>query len=457
MGINKVLFVSQYSSSNPIGGNNNVFRQAKAINNTGKYIVEILTTIEGDSGQIEEVDSQDKFYFEKSINGIKYHFINTKYFFTNRVLSNEKWNKAINVGVEILDIIKPDFVHLQHWRALWWILESAQKNNIPTIYSPHDWGLGCLRTILVNSDGDICDGKVAKEKCRTCVSKRTSFKGNFNESTLKLPLIQSLVSLLTNNIYLNQFIVEYQIETINSEERVRLHLDRINRIISKLSGMIVPNFFAKNFFLQFGISQEKIHVEPWYYDRPICEFSKINTDSNLNIGYIGRISPEKGLKRIFQALELDIISKPIHFVIAGDYSSPYAYEIYNKYKYKVGIHTVEWLGWVSHHDLINYYKKIDVNILISEWIENGPLTLCESFSFNCPVIITDTPNVENFVFDGVNSFKVKFGSTDAIAEKIQYIIEDKSILDKLKENIIPFKSSIEYANAVNSIYRKISV
>ena len=56
-------------------------------------------------------------------------------------------------------------------------------------------------------------------------------------------------------------------------------------------------------------------------------------------------------------------------------------------------------------------RKIQISILISEWVENGPLTLYESFAYNCPVIINDTPNVKEYVSTCEMPFEIEESAT----------------------------------------------
>ena len=446
----KVLIVSEYTG-NDVSGNNNVYRQAIALSQLPNIEIEILTTLHGDHWKYNSTRS-DK-YFTDIIDGFKYHIINDQQLYRHRVLSNNNWKVSVNFGIDILKIIKPDILHLQHWRNLWWFLESAQILKIKTIYTPHDWGIVCLRTILVNSDNKLCDGIIDINKCSNCIKKRKSYIGNLNESLLKFKIFEFILIFLDKFNFFNNIFYIKKIELQASKTRTKLHHKRINKIINKLNYIIVPNEYGKSLFSQFNLTNNQIKVVPWYYDKPDNTFNNLDLSQNkLIIGYIGRISADKGIKRILEALELDIIHDPIHLVIAGDYNNDFGLNLFSKYKTKAGKHTVEWMGWLQHNEISKFYTKIQISILISEWVENGPLTLYESFAYNCPVIINDTPNVKEYVTDNFNGFKVKNFSTCDIALKIKFIQENLNIINLMKTNIKPFQTSKEYAIKIKSIY-----
>lgn len=450
----KILFVSQYASKNSISGNNNVYRQAFALNQIENINIEILTTLEGDHMLFPKIHEDD--YAVETIDNVKYHIINNKYLYSNRILTEKKWESSINLGISILLKIKPDIVHLQHWRDLWWVLEAAQKLGIKTVYSPHDWGLICLRTILLDSNDKFCDGLVELSKCSNCVKKRKSLLGKINEFFVSIFFFQFLFSKLANFSWMNKFFVSKQIELMGSNHRVYLFHSRIRNILNNLNSVVVPNTYAKELFTQFVDEKDKIFVNSWYYDKPHVEFETNNFNkSELVIGYIGRIASDKGIKRIFEALESSIFQKPLHFVVAGDNLNDYGLELFEKYKTNVGIHTVEWLGWLSHENIYQYYNKVNISVLISEWVENGPLTLYESFAYNCPVIINNTPNVKEYVIDEFNGLKVDHFLSGALAEKIKYVQDNPELIGYFKSNIKPFQTSDLYVEKLYRIYHKL--
>jgi glycosyltransferase involved in cell wall biosynthesis len=200
------------------------------------------------------------------------------------------------------------------------------------------------------------------------------------------------------------------------------------------------------------VPESLIHVQPWYYDLPPSEPSIREHRNTLSFGYIGRISEDKGVRRIFEALLDERITNPIHLVIAGAISGEYATRLFSRYTAHVGKHSVEWMGWIAHRDIHTFYQKVDAVLIPSEWIENGPLTLIEAAAFKRPVIITDIPTVRSIVQEGYTGYLARFGSTESLSNAIKRASENPETLMEMGRNMPPVTSSIAYASALTRIY-----
>jgi glycosyltransferase involved in cell wall biosynthesis len=244
---------------------------------------------------------------------------------------------------------------------------------------------------------------------------------------------------------------------IGLKNRVAWNLRRAQAILSDLSALIVPNAFARSFYMQFGVSEDRIFVQPWYYDLTV-PVDRTPADSRTTVlGYIGRISPEKGVQRIFEALLNDTIAQPVHLVVAGAIDSAYATQLHSKYRNHVGKHSVEWMGWLPHADVDKFYQKVDAVIISSEWIENGPLTLIESYAFKRPVIATDTPTSRDLVRDGETGYLVTFSSTESLAKVINRVSREAGSLYRMRHNLPTITTSVAYAASTKCIYETIAL
>lgn len=454
-----ILFVSQYVEPNLVGGNNNVYRQAKALKHDLGVNVDILTWPAGGDAWTGPVPAASLSgteipFLTWAYDGLNYHVVQLPEELLGRVLKESEWENAVAIGCELLRKIDPAIVHLQHWRGLWWILESANRLAIPTVYTPHDWGMGCLRTILVKGEGGLCDGSVSSAKCTRCIWRGRNLLGKLNELVVSTALGEALLERIERTP-LEPFLARHGAVRLGLRKRFHLNNTRAKRVLSRLSAIIVPNQFAKTFFLQFGIPELKIHVEPWYYDLNKPALSAPVISERLRMGFIGRISPEKGVQRIFDALLSDDIPNPIHLVIAGEIQGEYARGLHARFKDRVGKHSVEWLGFIPHEEVHRFYTNVDVVIISSECIENGPLTLVESFAFKCPVIMSDTPTARNYVEEGQTGYFYTYDSTASLVQAINRAICNPGNLLAMRPNIPTFKSSAAYGEAVRAVYERI--
>ena len=451
----KILFISRFVEPHPIGGNRNVFLQEKSLQDDFGLDVEILTWPLNDLWTGPMPDKLAQVPALKVVReGLTYHVFTAPLAWNEiaggNVIEEVAWEAAVAYGMKLLQSIKPDIVHLQHRHGLWWLLDSAQRLGIPTVYSNHDWGLGCMRTVLVMGDNALCDGQVAVEKCAQCIVKGRGFIGRANETLVQTRAGQQLVTLLERTP-LRQTLRQSGMVRHSAQQRTAINYARASRLLSKLQHCFTPSEFGRQFFTQLGVKPGQITVLPWYHD-PVHINKSLQADHPFTITYIGRVSPEKGVHLIFAALESVHGVPPIHLRIAGANDSTYCRDLQAKYSKHVGSHTVQWLGWSNVEPLFN---STDVTIIYSVWIDNTPLSLIEALSYRVPVIATRIPPIEDLVTDGENAFLADYLSVDSLADAIRRAESKKSLIRDDALHFPPVLSLKAYMSAVVNTYQKI--
>ena len=91
-------------------------------------------------------------------------------------LDLEAWDRAYDPDVEalycrVLDEVRPDIVHVHHWRRLTSnLVEIATDYEIPTVVTLHDTAAVCPKMFRVR-DGAFCELPVTAQNCRDCVER----------------------------------------------------------------------------------------------------------------------------------------------------------------------------------------------------------------------------------------------------------------------------------------------
>ncbi|GEM_PF-4289547 len=193
-------------------------------------------------------------------------------------------------------------------------------------------------------------------------------------------------------------------------------------VVKHAKNIVVVSNFLKNKLLNMGLSEDKIHViYPPLHNIPDIEYTHHSTPT---IGFIGRLTPEKGVHIFLEILEK---RRDLHGVIAGDLPEDTAKEHMNiKHKItrlqKEG--RVEYLGYT--HELKDVFRKINILLYPSLAQEGFGRTIIETLSAGIPVIgsrmgaipevlegiphtVTVLPTVENFInaIDLLLSQKIK--------------------------------------------------
>lgn len=448
----KVLMVSRYVQPEIKFSNANVYRQAKSLQTDHDVDIEILTWPCNDGWAGPIPSNTDGFKippFKIEIARIIFHIIRPPNIWNERTLQPTIWSNAVDFGVRMLQSIRPDIVHLQHWFGLWWILESAQKLGIPTVYTNHDWGIACLRTVLVMGDSSLCDGKILIDKCIRCIWQGRGMIGKANELVAQSTMGRRLIETAYRS-RLKRLLEKQGAVRLSLQQRVTLHLDRVMKVLEKLDALFVPSNFAQTFFSRLGVAEEHIQIKPWYHD-PVQLSKTVTTDQPFTITYIGRVSADKGVHLIFEALSRIRSDASIHLKIAGANNTSYCNKLKYQYASHVGQHTVEWMGWTSVEPL---FRSTDVCIIPSTWIDNTPLSLVEALSYKVPLIATRVPPIVDLVIDNQNGYLADYNSIESLISAIKCAVRDKANIRSGTMCFPKINSCREYTQMVKNTYLK---
>lgn len=450
-----ILFIGLFADLGNIGCNTTLPTHALALKNLG-YNIEILTWPIDNvwKGPIPDENSEkiNKFPCMRIVrNGMVYYVVMPPKIWSMRVLNEKEWESAVSWAMNVLKQIKPAIVHQQFWQSLWWFMEAARQLDIPIIYSAHDYGIACLQTILVTGKGELCDGKVSLKKCSKCIFTGRNILGKANEIIPCLPYGEKILNVFFGKNG-NGFIAKKGGVRLSIKHRLNLTIERCYRIFKQVNHIIVASPFALKFFAQFSNQEEKISVIPWFYSQKNLCSTYPSFNEGLSLAFVSRISPEKGVHILLEALKQTKISIPITLHIAGSISSDYAKQLVKRFPNSAGSNKVIWHGWIPNSKLVNFYKIIHVAIIPSLWHDNCPLSLAEALANGRPVICTDTPSMTHLVKHEVNGLVFPMGDISELVKQIQRFAENPELVTKYSNYTRNVFSVDEYATKVGVIY-----
>ena len=372
-------------------------------------------------------------------------------------IADAAWEAAVEYGMRLLNYLKPDVFHLHHRFGFWWLLASAQRLGIPTMYSNYDWGIGCLRTVLVNGTGELCDGVVAPEKCASCIKAgRRSLTGKINESFVGTWVGKKLLTLLDESPLTGEWLRSTGAVSKPVLDRVMTHQNRLNAVFSGLDHCLTPSEFGKGFFHQFGIAERNITVLPWFHDEVATEPKHLPSAQPFTITYIGRVSPEKGVHLIFEALKLLEEAPQVLLRVASANKSTYCIDLKAKFESSAGKHRVEWQDWAPDWSPIaGLLQNTDVAIIPSTCMDNTPLTLIEAMSYRVPVIATDIPTIAGLLKGTDAGYLAEFNSIGSLTSAIKDAISDKERIRARQTQFPKIQTPREYSSILYHIYKNL--
>ena len=179
-----------------------------------------------------------------------------------------------------------------------------------------------------------------------------------------------------------------------------------------------------------------------------------NSNAQIKLLYIGRITKAKGIEYTYQALKvLKGDNVPFKFMLAGNGEDKDEY--LRKFSESLGT-DFEYRGVVSGNSKMNLLKECDVFILPSLY-EGLPVALLECMAFSVVPVVTDVGSIKSIVDNGKNGIILGLHSYEDISKAILKLDNDKSLLKELGTNAQKtvfenFNPEI-YIAKLNDIYR----
>lgn len=196
--------------------------------------------------------------------------------------------------------------------------------------------------------------------------------------------------------------------------------------------------YSKTFIKEWGLDQHshKVSISHEHF----LDFSLFNKKTDLNqrdifVGYIGRLSEEKGIVNFVHSIPSLLKEKPnLKFLIGG--TGPLDESIHNYILSNNLEHRVEFTGWIAHNELPSYLNRLKL-IVIPSYTEGLPNIMLEAMACNTPVLATSVGAISDVIIDGKTGFIMDNNSSECISTNILRALEF-SDLDSVVSNAKTF-------------------
>jgi glycosyltransferase involved in cell wall biosynthesis len=180
------------------------------------------------------------------------------------------------------------------------------------------------------------------------------------------------------------------------------------RITDTVDRFIVLTSFQKRRFSAGGIPSDKMAVLPNIAPELPAPDSD---DPGDQVGYVGRISPEKGIEDVLSAAAR---LPDIPFAVAGDHSAmPHLPPGSPK--------NVRWTGFLSGKALDDFYRRSRVLVFPGKWFEGFPNVIARAMAAGKPVIASDLGATPEIVEHNRCGLLFKPGDTAEMATRIRQL------------------------------------
>ena len=201
----------------------------------------------------------------------------------------------------------------------------------------------------------------------------------------------------------------------------------LRRYFNRLDGRIAVSpaayRFASRYFpgkyeiIPNGVDLHRFSVQA----EPLPQFA----DGKLNILYLSRIEPRKGLKYLLHAIPQIRASYPnTRFIIASDGPQRARYE---RFVRRQGWPDVVFTGFVRSDELPRYYASCDLFCAPSTGSESQGVVLLEAMASSKPIVASNIEGYCDVIHDGDDGLLVPPRDSEALAGAICRLLGDANL------------------------------
>jgi glycosyltransferase involved in cell wall biosynthesis len=293
------------------------------------------------------------------------------------------WSPAAARGIAaVLDDFRPDLVLLGnvYHQLSPSILPPIRHRGIPIVQRLHDYKLICPNYQLY-TQGAVCT------RCRN---------HNYFQATHYRCLHGSLAWSLLASV----------------EMTLHKHWQVYERHVNIF---IASSLFAKEILQQFGVATPMVHIpnfvfSEWQAHTPSRSTSAADGDY---IAYFGRLSPEKGLPTLLRAMR-QLPSTRLHIIGDGLQRS-----YLEQMSAELNLANVTFRGYQEGKALQDALAGARFTVLPSEWLENCPLSILESFAAGKAVVAARIGGIPELIAEGQDGCLFTPGNVDELAINLQ--------------------------------------
>jgi len=342
--------------------------------------------------------------------------VHSKNFVTTYDFKELNKNKTVNNGIRALKtsvvssdalykldrILKEHDIKVAHLNNIHHyitpaIIERLHKNQIKILWTLHDYKIICPENSFV-SNGNLC------EKCMT----GSFYHCAFNRCKKNSVLASALASF----------------------EAYYYHKKKVYDLVDYY---LCPSSFILSKFKQFGFDEKKLFLSNLCYDISrvdnFIQEHNFSTESGEDkfILYVGRLEDIKGIKTLIMAVQ----NTKINLVIAGIGN---AEDEINKLVKDHNITNVKLIGLIDKNEVFELTQKAAFIVCPSEWYENFPFSISETFLFSKPVVGSNIGGIPELIIDNKTGLLFEAGNVEDLKNKLLHLWSDESLASSMGKN-----------------------
>jgi glycosyltransferase involved in cell wall biosynthesis len=181
----------------------------------------------------------------------------------------------------------------------------------------------------------------------------------------------------------------------------------MNTYCCNVDRFIVPSRFYIEKFVQWGFDREQfVHIPNFVEQDKYVPGS----DKGETLLFFGRLGKEKGLETLIEAAKTADV--PVQIAGTGPMEDGL-----KRYAADTGA-KVTFSGFLSGKALHDAIRSARATVLPSEWYENAPISVLESYALGTPVIGASIGGIPELIVEGETGFTFQSGDAGSLADRI---------------------------------------
>ncbi|MEO9174621.1 MAG: glycosyltransferase, partial [Gaiellales bacterium] len=321
---------------------------------------------------------------------------------------------AIRIAfAELLDRVDPHIVHLHNLHNLGLsLVDETFTRGIRTVFSTHNYWLGCARNYLFHSDLKLCDGPGdGGRACASCVGSRDA--AGYAERRNEL------------------------------RERFSLRVDRILAVSEAMRRTLGGFGFPAE---MIDVVQQAMPEDGAIWDALGRTRAPGRTGDRLTVGFVGSAYPHKGPQLLVQAAQL--VAADLRVRIHGEVPRAFGEQL--RALDTRGV--VELAGAFSHSELPAILAGLDAAVIPSLWWDCAPLVVAECLAGRVPVVGANMGGIPDLVEHERNGLLFEGRSAPSLAAALDRLAHEPGLLERLQAGIDAPRCFAEYVDELEAIY-----
>ncbi|MEE9128007.1 MAG: glycosyltransferase [Planctomycetota bacterium] len=347
-----------------------------------------------------------------------------------------------------LDEHDVDLVHAFHLRhmGMGGILEPKHLGK-PVVVNLMDYWFVCPRFTLLHRDETLCKGPPEDGVgCIPCIDPqlwRDLEAQGIADRLRPLALDAALPAGMAPTLV----------------RRARALVGRKQRLFSVLAqadAVIAPSRFMRDCFEGQGFPRGVIRHLPYGIDAgrlKVAASAPRPHGGPLEIGYVGSLTPHKGVHLLISALrEIEGDGWRLHV-----HGNPDTHLEYTRQLQTLAADDarIKFHGGFPPTELGTVLSGLDLIVVPSVWYENTPFTVLEAQMMNLPILASDLGGISEIVADGENGLLFEAGNVDMLRKILRKVLDRPDILEALRQKPPAVRGLAENLDDFENLFREL--